>query len=284
MGRAGSLASPQLFKPLDEFWQRRRETARKNRNDRLPEYPPTSREDLCSSDLQNVRAQVVVSGPKKRRRTSQATTTSARSTSCWACCARRRALRPRVLESLDITVERVAGPRSSGSSASGEEVTSGQIPFHRRGPRRCSSVALARSAEPRPTTTSAPSTILLGLVRENEGVGRPHPSWISTADLREDPQRGHPDAVRPRQPPRLPVAPVRPPGAAAPRRGQEVFQACSTSSGRNLTKARPLRASLTPVVGRETEIERIMQILFRAGTKNNPVLVGEPGRRQDRRR
>src|SRR5690606_23160005 len=30
------------------------------------------------------------------------------------------------------------------------------------------------------------------------------------------------------------------------------------------------------VVGRETEIERIMQILSRR-TKNNPVLVGEPG-------
>jgi len=30
------------------------------------------------------------------------------------------------------------------------------------------------------------------------------------------------------------------------------------------------------VVGRETEIERIMQILSRR-TKNNPVLIGEPG-------
>ncbi|HEX2702298.1 MAG TPA: ATP-dependent Clp protease ATP-binding subunit, partial [Solirubrobacteraceae bacterium] len=33
---------------------------------------------------------------------------------------------------------------------------------------------------------------------------------------------------------------------------------------------------LDPVVGRETEIERIMQILSRR-TKNNPVLIGEPG-------
>ena len=33
---------------------------------------------------------------------------------------------------------------------------------------------------------------------------------------------------------------------------------------------------LDPVVGREQEIERIMEILSRR-TKNNPCLVGEPG-------
>ena len=45
--------------------------------------------------------------------------------------------------------------------------------------------------------------------------------------------------------------------------------------GRNLTKLAS-EGKLDPVVGRETEIERIMQILSRR-TKNNPVLVGEPG-------
>ena len=33
---------------------------------------------------------------------------------------------------------------------------------------------------------------------------------------------------------------------------------------------------LDPVIGRSTEIERVMQILSRR-TKNNPVLIGEPG-------
>src|SRR5690606_21424915 len=33
---------------------------------------------------------------------------------------------------------------------------------------------------------------------------------------------------------------------------------------------------LDPVVGRDTEIERVMQILGRR-TKNNPVLIGDPG-------
>src|SRR3712207_7550252 len=41
--------------------------------------------------------------------------------------------------------------------------------------------------------------------------------------------------------------------------------------GRNLTKL-AADGKLDPVVGRETEIERIMQILSRR-TKNNPVLV-----------
>src|SRR5206468_7742762 len=45
--------------------------------------------------------------------------------------------------------------------------------------------------------------------------------------------------------------------------------------GRKLTKL-AAESKLDPVVGRETEIERIMQILSRR-TKNNPVLVGEPG-------
>ena len=45
--------------------------------------------------------------------------------------------------------------------------------------------------------------------------------------------------------------------------------------GRNLTHA-AAEGKLDPVVGREREIERVMQILSRR-TKNNPILIGEPG-------
>ncbi len=45
--------------------------------------------------------------------------------------------------------------------------------------------------------------------------------------------------------------------------------------GRNLTQA-ARDGKLDPVIGREMEIERVMQILSRR-TKNNPVLIGEPG-------
>ena len=45
--------------------------------------------------------------------------------------------------------------------------------------------------------------------------------------------------------------------------------------GRNLTQA-ARDGKLDPVIGREKEMERVMQILSRR-TKNNPVLIGEPG-------
>jgi ATP-dependent Clp protease ATP-binding subunit ClpC len=45
--------------------------------------------------------------------------------------------------------------------------------------------------------------------------------------------------------------------------------------GRNLTQL-AREAKLDPVIGREKEIERVMQVLSRR-TKNNPVLIGEPG-------
>jgi ATP-dependent Clp protease ATP-binding subunit ClpC len=45
--------------------------------------------------------------------------------------------------------------------------------------------------------------------------------------------------------------------------------------GVDLTK-RAAEGDLDPVVGRETEIQRVIQILSRR-TKNNPVLIGEPG-------
>ncbi|NUS73063.1 MAG: ATP-dependent Clp protease ATP-binding subunit [Corynebacteriales bacterium] len=45
--------------------------------------------------------------------------------------------------------------------------------------------------------------------------------------------------------------------------------------GRNLTQA-ARESKLDPVIGREKEIERLMQVLSRR-TKNNPVLIGEPG-------
>jgi ATP-dependent Clp protease ATP-binding subunit ClpC len=45
--------------------------------------------------------------------------------------------------------------------------------------------------------------------------------------------------------------------------------------GRNLTQLAS-ENKLDPVIGREKEIERVMQVLSRR-TKNNPVLIGEPG-------
>src|SRR5918994_1504437 len=44
---------------------------------------------------------------------------------------------------------------------------------------------------------------------------------------------------------------------------------------RNLTE-QARRGKLDPVIGRDDEVRRVMQVLSRR-TKNNPVLIGEPG-------
>src|SRR4030042_2059539 len=60
---------------------------------------------------------------------------------------------------------------------------------------------------------------------------------------------------------------------------QETKRASKTPTvdqlGTNLTEAARL-GKLDPVIGREKEIERVIQILSRR-TKNNPALIGEPG-------
>jgi len=61
-------------------------------------------------------------------------------------------------------------------------------------------------------------------------------------------------------------------GSSSPRRTQTLTL---EEFGRNLTKLAQ-EGKLDPVVGREKEIERAIQILGRR-TKNNPVLIGEPG-------
>ncbi|HEY3547345.1 MAG TPA: ATP-dependent Clp protease ATP-binding subunit [Propionicimonas sp.] len=64
--------------------------------------------------------------------------------------------------------------------------------------------------------------------------------------------------------------------AGAPETGQSSAAATILDQfGRNLTQA-ARENKLDPVIGREKEIERVMTVLSRR-TKNNPVLIGEPG-------
>src|SRR6266852_2751921 len=61
---------------------------------------------------------------------------------------------------------------------------------------------------------------------------------------------------------------------AQPQRGQRESSLLSEFS-RDLTQA-AMDTQLDPLVGREAEVERVVQILWRR-TENNPVLIGEPG-------
>jgi len=63
--------------------------------------------------------------------------------------------------------------------------------------------------------------------------------------------------------------------SGAPSEGTPSTSLVLDQFGRNLTQA-ARDGKLDPVIGREKEIERVMQVLSRR-TKNNPVLIGEPG-------
>ncbi|HXQ00849.1 MAG TPA: ATP-dependent Clp protease ATP-binding subunit, partial [Solirubrobacteraceae bacterium] len=177
-------------------------------------------------------------------------------------------LAARVLESLDITVERVRAQvvRIVGS---GEEVTSGQIPFTPRA-KKVLELAL-REALSLGHNYIGTEHILLGLVRENEGVAA-----RILLDFDADSEKIRNEVIRMLSGPggRRQGAGAGAGSGSGPGEGKKSSKLLD-QFGRNLTKL-AAEGKLDPVVGRETEIERIMQILSRR-TKNNPVLIGEPG-------
>src|SRR6058998_2526559 len=171
-------------------------------------------------------------------------------------------LAARVLESLDITVERVRAQvvRIVGS---GEEVTSGQIPFTPRA-KKVLELAL-REALSLGHNYIGTEHILLGLVRENEGVAA-----RILLDFDADAEKIRNEIIRM----------LSGPGRRQQGGGQGTGEKAKSSKlldqfGRNLTR-QAAEGKSDPVVGRQTEIERVMQILSRR-QKNNPVLIGEPG-------
>src|SRR5918996_835424 len=105
--------------------------------------------------------------------------------------------------------------------------------------------------------------ILLGLIREGEGVAAQVLQKLG-ADL---------NRVRPQVIQLLSSytgGKQSGPGEAAPQGSMVLDQ-----FGRNLTQL-ARETKLDPVIGRDKEIERVMQVLSRR-TKNNPVLIGDPG-------
>ena len=172
-------------------------------------------------------------------------------------------LAARVLESLDITVERVRSQvvRIVGS---GEEVTAGQIPFTPRA-KKVLELAL-REALSLGHNYIGTEHILLGLVRENEGVAA-----RILLDFDADSEKIRNEVIRMLSGP----GGRRQGGSGAGTGEGKKSSKLLDQFGRNLTKLAD-EGKLDPVIGRETEIERIMQILSRRN-KNNPVLLGEPG-------
>lgn len=127
--------------------------------------------------------------------------------------------------------------------------------------------------------------LLLGLIREGEGVAaqvltklgadlpRVRQQVIQLLSGYEGNQGEKPEAGT--GPVGAGTGPQNPGRQGAGNQGERSNSLVLDQFGRNLTQAAK-DGKLDPVVGRESEIERIMQVLSRR-TKNNPVLIGEPG-------
>src|SRR5207249_1532162 len=166
----------------------------------------------------------------------------------------------KALESLGISLEAVRS-QVEEIIGQGQAAPTGHIPFTPRA-KKVLELSL-REALQLGHNYIGTEHILLGLIREGEGVAAQVLQKLG-ADLNRVRQQviqllqGYAGKCEGQ------------PGEAAPQGSMVLDQ-----FGRNLTQlARD--AKLDPVIGREKEIERVMQVLSRR-TKNNPVLIGEPG-------
>ncbi|MGK5677399.1 ATP-dependent Clp protease ATP-binding subunit, partial [Micromonospora sp. URMC 106] len=170
----------------------------------------------------------------------------------------------KALESLGISLEGVR-QQVEEIIGQGQQAPSGHIPFTPRA-KKVLELSL-REALQLGHNYIGTEHILLGLIREGEGVAAQVLVKLG-ADLNRVRQQviqllsGYQG--------KEPAAAGATPGEAAPSTSLVLDQ-----FGRNLTQA-AREGKLDPVIGREKEIERVMQVLSRR-TKNNPVLIGEPG-------
>ncbi|MCZ2401963.1 ATP-dependent Clp protease ATP-binding subunit [Paenarthrobacter sp. Z7-10] len=169
----------------------------------------------------------------------------------------------KALESLSISLDGVR-EQVQEIIGQGQQAPSGHIPFTPRA-KKVLELSL-REALQLGHNYIGTEHILLGLIREGEGVAAQVLVKLG-ADLNRVRQQviqllsGYQG--------KEPVA------SGGPQEGTPAGSVVLDQFGRNLTQA-ARENKLDPVIGREKEMERVMQVLSRR-TKNNPVLIGEPG-------
>jgi ATP-dependent Clp protease ATP-binding subunit ClpC len=169
----------------------------------------------------------------------------------------------KALESLGISLEAVR-QQVEEIIGQGQQAPSGHIPFTPRA-KKVLELSL-REALQLGHNYIGTEHILLGLIREGEGVAAQVLVKLG-ADL---------NRVRQQVIQLLSGYQGKEPATSGgPAEGTPSTSLVLDQFGRNLTAA-AREGNLDPVIGREKEIERVMQVLSRR-TKNNPVLIGEPG-------
>ncbi|MGN7225503.1 ATP-dependent Clp protease ATP-binding subunit [Dietzia maris] len=175
----------------------------------------------------------------------------------------------KALESLGISLEAVRS-QVEEIIGQGQQAPSGHIPFTPRA-KKVLELSL-REALQLGHNYIGTEHILLGLIREGEGVAAQVLVKLG-ADLTRVRQQviqllsGYQGKEA--------EASGTPAGSGGREAGTPSSSTVLDQFGRNLTQA-AMEGKLDPVVGRAKEVERIMQVLSRR-TKNNPVLIGEPG-------
>lgn len=169
----------------------------------------------------------------------------------------------KALEALGINLEQVR-EQVQDIIGQGQQAPSGHIPFTPRA-KKVLELSL-REALQLGHSYIGTEHLLLGLIREGEGVA----AQVLTK-LGADTNKVRQQVIQLLSGFQGKEA-VSVGGEAQPQpKGSQILD----QYGRNLTHA-AADGKLDPVVGREREIERVMQILSRR-TKNNPILIGEPG-------
>ena len=168
----------------------------------------------------------------------------------------------KAMESLGISLEAVR-QQVEEIIGQGQQAPSGHIPFTPRA-KKVLELSL-REALQLGHNYIGTEHILLGLIREGEGVAAQVLVKLG-ADL---------NRVRQQVIQLLNGYQSKEPAGGTPNEGAPSTSLVLDQFGRNLTQA-AREGKLDPVIGREKEIERLMQVLSRR-TKNNPVLIGEPG-------
>ena len=169
----------------------------------------------------------------------------------------------KALEALNISLEGVRA-QVEEIIGQGQQAPSGHIPFTPRA-KKVLELSL-REALQLGHNYIGTEHILLGLIREGEGVAAQVLVKLGA------------DLIRVRQQVIQLLSGYQGKEAATssgPAEGTPSTSLVLDQFGRNLTQA-AREGKLDPVIGREKEIERVMQVLSRR-TKNNPVLIGEPG-------
>ena len=170
----------------------------------------------------------------------------------------------KALESLNISLEQVR-EQVQEIIGQGQQAPSGHIPFTPRA-KKVLELSL-REALQLGHSYIGTEHLLLGLIREGEGVAAQVLTKLG-ADTNKVRQQVIQLLSGYQGNESVSVGAESPPPQ---QKGSQILD----QYGKNLTQA-AAEGKLDPVVGREREVERVMQILARR-TKNNPILIGEPG-------